>query len=1305
MTTTTFLYRCRTIKTPNKTPRSLKIKNCQHRFEERQYCWNCNSRLSPRCAGRRASRHLARSVSMPPTRNVHHQSVPCIRSKSMPYREKDSSKMPTKFECSSIKTCFSLSSLHPSTVNVEGGQQAAQRPYNSLTKKIKKNETTNQDCWRGDSSFEFLSSLRTSYQYLMDNNLIESCREVGYDLNNTSPIQDWNVERLNIYIQELEKSFCSGSASKANHNCSLPENLLSPKRLSMSEEVRRLNILRHIAQLSKRLPHCREPSMNQSYSSIYNTHYLEVKSNLRTLDQWLAQMEARLKPNYFRVNWNRREIRQKAEEHKSIHSDIETKGKCIRSVLKYSKWLADEQHQSSNPVHQELVQTVPILIRKAKHFEHRWQLLYIRSLEWICFIESLTVKKCRKDSNSSSDCDEEPVHKCPRLVDDDKLSSPIDDKELSCEMETETSPSSVLQSERVSFDDTANFHRSDRKGPNLATFYYRHLDTDSEQESQKKQTVEAEVKTSESSEEEWTYSSNTAKEVKKPEMPVSLAERANSEEIKALVENVNWSVSKNKNAEKLWLSGIGVKKRSFRHENIDPENEEFIGDSCDASGEYTTEDDDQHFSSDNHSHSSRSCDITVVQSPELDFSSSPGNINDCSSPKVVLRSKTKNGNALRPVSMSGLPQSTPKARLLTESCQLSVSESALNQFSHEQVSVNGRDSSTIEESTATQTQDCCGSYNTNSLRRRKLKHRRKSTQEKKSKGGSVDSLSSAVNSTAYNEMVTSDTLSGSLCGIPQTDSQRVDSETEEDTAKESKRPVGRKRPMKMPVFRLGEFGAVTPREKRFPLTAQLPSGTTTDFSSFSEQAWDSYQEKYLSEPYSEDPPDPESVRRLLDFGDDYRKYIDSQSDCASSIGRPSFLDDETFEQDSSDSVRKLIIRSRLQLNYLQQVLDKLVMYPNSHITISDIGQLKQRCRENEYCLRFCLEGIKDSNTNVSANEVAEIESMVKKCELLELGITKQEKIQLLKTDIAAIKSRLLSFSRNDWLDSNVQNKNELQALLHTAKTELSNLDTYWNGRNIVSITEELNRHFNEMNDSTTVLNHMNKEVADLYSIYANTRQRLESEISRYQNALITLVECDKQLMELEMKFKGFGGDDGSIGGNPKSGCFGSISDSGMSDSGSEHELNEHEKRLVNLKQLANNLMTIMTPGSEALTSILARIENNEKQLKELQQTCKDLMGRTEIRTDEDRCDGNENIVETNIVDVATAAEDANTPLKKIKDNTALLWRTLRIAVPFYLAVMILCSVGWLEPQCCDLQNNYKWSFALGLRYMNGPPPT
>lgn len=38
----------------------------------------------------------------------------------------------------------------------------------------------------------------------------------------------------------------------------------------------------------------------------------------------------------------------------------------------------------------------------------------------------------------------------------------------------------------------------------------------------------------------------------------------------------------------------------------------------------------------------------------------------------------------------------------------------------------------------------------------------------------------------------------------------------------------------------------------------------------------------MSEPYSE-IADVETARRLLDFGDDYRNFLDSQSDCASSM--------------------------------------------------------------------------------------------------------------------------------------------------------------------------------------------------------------------------------------------------------------------------------------------------------------------------------------------------------------------------------------------------------------------------------------
>ncbi|XP_055593529.1 klarsicht protein-like isoform X2 [Uranotaenia lowii] len=64
-------------------------------------------------------------------------------------------------------------------------------------------------------------------------------------------------------------------------------------------------------------------------------------------------------------------------------------------------------------------------------------------------------------------------------------------------------------------------------------------------------------------------------------------------------------------------------------------------------------------------------------------------------------------------------------------------------------------------------------------------------------------------------------------------------------------------------------------------TADGAGTGTEEMSSFSEQAWDNYQDKYSSEPYSEDR-DTDAARRLLYFGDDYRNFIDSQSDCASS---------------------------------------------------------------------------------------------------------------------------------------------------------------------------------------------------------------------------------------------------------------------------------------------------------------------------------------------------------------------------------------------------------------------------------------
>lgn len=94
-------------------------------------------------------------------------------------------------------------------------------------------------------------------------------------------------------------------------------------------------------------------------------------------------------------------------------------------------------------------------------------------------------------------------------------------------------------------------------------------------------------------------------------------------------------------------------------------------------------------------------------------------------------------------------------------------------------------------------------------------------------------------------------------------------------------------------------------------------------SSLSEQAWDSYQEKYLSEAYSE-AHDSDAARRLLEFGEDYRNFLDSQSDWSQSTNpefSPSFrrkiLAAQHIVADSDDddaeNIRQLLQESRESL--------------------------------------------------------------------------------------------------------------------------------------------------------------------------------------------------------------------------------------------------------------------------------------------------------------------------------------------------------------------------------------------------------
>ncbi|KAI4477578.1 hypothetical protein M0804_012695 [Polistes exclamans] len=232
---------------------------------------------------------------------------------------------------------------------------------------------------------------------------------------------------------------------------------------------------------------------------------------------------------------------------------------------------------------------------------------------------------------------------------------------------------------------------------------------------------------------------------------------------------------------------------------------------------------------------------------------------------------------------------------------------------------------------------------------------------------------------------------------------------------------------------------------------------------------------------------------------------------------------------------------------------------------------------------------------------------------------------------------------------------------------------------------------------------------------------------------------------------------------------GSLSDSGISDSGSEQELSERERRLAALRRLTRSLENQLDPGSEALAELWKRVEDAERELRDLQKQCRELIVRTaasvesrtvkrmmvvgqqhHYRNDkrkkassangekniDDEEDDDDSIKDQSEMESAyhhhhhhiggfgsssggggggggvigaggcrTKSEDIGDPENEPDIPHSWIWRILRAALPFQLALVALfCAACLLEPHCCEAANTLNLSLTPQLRYVRGPPP-
>lgn len=261
---------------------------------------------------------------------------------------------------------------------------------------------------------------------------------------------------------------------------------------------------------------------------------------------------------------------------------------------------------------------------------------------------------------------------------------------------------------------------------------------------------------------------------------------------------------------------------------------------------------------------------------------------ESSSQSTKLTFRTKRRNSERPVSVSCISQLTKQS--FPAACSSddantqglanhSISESALHTLN---VSSTGSQCNLRIK----------GSDSKNSLKRRRMRLKKKQRSESGSNASEGSGGCNRRNS--YNCLTKSESFTNNLV-IQETQPVDISVDALPPLEKDNEENIA----LPKPNFNIGAIFNPKHLGTLAPLAFYNMDGGERVHESFTgteensnlseQQVWDDYQEKYMSEAYSEGR-DSDAARKLLEFGDDYRNFLDSQSDCCSSLSAANNLD-------------------------------------------------------------------------------------------------------------------------------------------------------------------------------------------------------------------------------------------------------------------------------------------------------------------------------------------------------------------------------------------------------------------------------
>jgi len=460
---------------------------------------------------------------------------------------------------------------------------------------------------------------------------------------------------------------------------------------------------------------------------------------------------------------------------------------------------------------------------------------------------------------------------------------------------------------------------------------------------------------------------------------------------------------------------------------------------------------------------------------------------------------------------------------------------------------------------------------------------------------------------------------------------------------------------------------------------------------------------------------------ILNFGDDYRQFINSLSDSSvtdkirnksKKIKRRTRKREirEEFPYESQSDVEleeafMLLTDSQKQIHSAEACVHEyfsqgFVKRENT----KEYDDILEKCSVNVNILFNLLESVAKGDSFVSQKKCRDTRLLISRWENILQKVTdsvnNSKVYDELKDETKYLKEHIVGLNNSQVCTTNLEENDDLESRMQNIKKEMVKLTQQ--KAKLFQLNISVHNFLAELANSSLVdetqLNlaeELKEEVVDLYSLWDVCHHQTVGSLSQTEEAIKKLHEFEHELLDLRSALQT---DSFLLKQRNRKKLTaqslknqGSSGDSGISDGScgilSDYDLPEKHQRLSKLKLMATSLKETLSPKAPAFLMISKTLEATSNELNDLQKSY--MSYKTNKKKKKAKLNlGLKNDKEKFRPKVSSA------PRRR---------RYAKITMTIHLLLMIVLFLTWLcHPRCCDSFSAI--SFSPQLKYVNGPPP-